>query len=210
MHKFHHTRCARAHTQTMSVDEIVGNLLTVKADYIVHQANCLTVKSHGLAAAIFVKYPAANCYARRTAVAERNLATPETRDKPGTIKIDGRVVHLFAQWAPGRVDAYPSYPAATPAGESAAMRVSWFTLCLTKLEQELVYQCSRPVPGPTKVEVFRTVTVAFPCRIGSDLAGGDWNVYRGMLLEFAQRVQHVAKVLIVRLPTATEKRKREE
>lgn len=173
------------------IREIVGDLLTVEADYIAHQANCVSVGSHGLAAAIFAKWPETDCYARRRAGDRRDVAAPTWRDAPGTIAIYGRVVHMFAQWAPGRVGQYTSYPPPTPHVESKCLRTAWFANCLYCLERDLKRHYQLPNPK---------FVVAFPRLIGCDLAGGDWGDYRALLIDFAWRVRDVANILIVQLP----------
>jgi hypothetical protein len=176
------------------LNEISGDLLTVEADYIVHQANCTTVRAHGLAGAIFAKWPAVDCYARRRADGARNLAIAADRARPGTIEAQGRVVHLFAQWAPGKCGSFASYPAPPSApAETVALRAGWFATALCALEAELAH---RPLPPRGKF------VVAFPRLIGCDLAGGDWAVYRSLLVDFAWRIRSVADVLIVKLPKA--------
>jgi O-acetyl-ADP-ribose deacetylase (regulator of RNase III) len=176
------------------IRETVGDLLTVEADYIVHQANCLTVRPHGLAAAIFAKWPEVDCYTRRRAESgKRNVATAADRPHPGTIQVDSRVVHLFAQWTPGkagRFEAYPMPPSA-PA-ETDALRVGWFANALCALETKLKADYAA---APR----LRKYVVAFPRLIGCDLAGGDWSIYRSLLVDFALRVRAVADVLIVKL-----------
>jgi O-acetyl-ADP-ribose deacetylase (regulator of RNase III) len=159
---------------------IKADLLTVEADYIVHQTNCLCIKHHGIAASIFAKYPESDCYSSRTPIGTRNLATEETRDVPGTVKIVGRVINLFGQWSPGKVGAY-NYPSYNPK-ETSGMRISWFTGGL--------YQIAKKI----KTEA----TIAFPYQIGCGLAGGDWNTYYGMLVEFARRYPRF-KVVICQL-----------
>ena len=74
------------------------------ADAIVHQCNCLAVRSHGLIAKIADKYWWADAYHLRRPE-RRNLAVPEDRMEPGTIEIKKNplgqkpdVIILYAQW----------------------------------------------------------------------------------------------------------------
>ena len=75
---------------------IEGNLLDSEAKYIVHQANCVSKDSAGIARAIFDKYPYSNIYEMRGA-----------RSIPGTLDIRGNgederfVINAFAQYYPG-------------------------------------------------------------------------------------------------------------
>ena len=58
-----------------------------EADAIVHQCNCLAVRSHGLSPRIADKYWWADVYHLRRPERRRNLAVPEDRAKPGYIQI---------------------------------------------------------------------------------------------------------------------------
>jgi len=88
-------------------EEVEGNLLDHPV--VVHQANCLTTRAHGLSAAIAARWPWADCYAARRAVGRRNLAVPADRADPGSIEVRSRdqqtVVALFAQYDYGRPGA---------------------------------------------------------------------------------------------------------
>jgi hypothetical protein len=81
------------------------DLTSVSVDCIVQQGNCLTVKSHGFSKKISEKYPWADVYKQRRVIPNRNLALPEDRGVPGTLKIMKSpqsnvpdVVCLLAQW----------------------------------------------------------------------------------------------------------------
>ena len=67
------------------VDDDITDIRNVHV--IVHQVNCLTVKSHGISAIIAKKYPWTDVNSKRTSIKSRNLATVETRGKPGNVKI---------------------------------------------------------------------------------------------------------------------------
>lgn len=73
------------------VEVVTGDLLTVEADLIVHQCNCVTKRAKGLAAALFAAFPEADVYALRKAKNKRG------KSRPGTVSIHGRVVNLYAQ-----------------------------------------------------------------------------------------------------------------
>ena len=167
---------------------IVGDLLRLAdgADYIVQQCNCLTVKAHGLSEAIFRIYPEADDYKRRRPIGRRNLAIETDRAVPGSISIHHNfIVNLFAQWRPGKIRAgyFSCYPGSDPP-ETSEQRQAWFQMCLDELALRLVG---------------RRVTVAFPYGIGCGLAGGNWEVYRGMLEVFDKNNPEI-DVLVVRLP----------
>ena len=68
---------------TMSVSYHYGCILQIKdVDAIVHQCNCLTVKSHGLSQKISECFPWGDIYSHRTPVRGRNLAVTNHRGKP--------------------------------------------------------------------------------------------------------------------------------
>lgn len=160
-----------------------GDLLQFeKADFIVQQCNCLSVKPHGLAESIARAFPEADTYSKRQAMGSRNLACPKDRAIPGSITIHNRVINMYAQWRPGRIGA--PYFSAYPDGEekeTSLTRQKWFSECLDAISTKLGKEPK---------------TIAFPFKIGCGLAGGDWKVYEKMLQDFAARnPQH--KVVIV-------------
>jgi len=97
---------------------LAGNILDITYGYIVHQCNCRTKNSRGLATQIFQKYPYANIYRY-----QNNLRVP------GNIQITHNVIGLFAQDTPGK-------PNST---ETKELRLQWFIECLTKLQKVNFY-----------------------------------------------------------------------
>lgn len=83
------------------LQEIEANLLECPFTYIVHQCNCRSAKSKGLAQDLFANFPHANCY---------NGPATTTR-RPGEVQIcaDGPriVVNVFGQDKPGGVTPKP-------------------------------------------------------------------------------------------------------
>jgi hypothetical protein len=139
---------------------IRGDLLNSKEQYIAHQCNCIGTKGYGLSSKIFKKFPGSNVYSNRT-----------SPDIPGTIKVKGRIINMFAQYSVGK----PTKK------ETTTMRQKWFSDCLDKIAL---------ISGIT--------SIAFPWMIGSGLAGGDWTVYSKMLDEFAIRNSTI-RVVVYRL-----------
>lgn len=163
-----------------------GDLLTyTKADFIVQQCNCLTVKSHGLAESIARIFPDADTYSKRKPIGARNLSVPEDRGTPGSISIHKKVINMYAQWRPGRIGApyFSSYPE-SPQPETVQTRQKWFRECLEIISHSLG---SEPK------------TLAFPFQIGCGLAGGDWKVYQQMLEEFAAKNPQFKVVIITKI-----------
>lgn len=162
-----------------------GDLLSVEADFIVQQCNCLTVRAHGLSDSI-ARALGVDPYATRRAVGRRNLAIEADRSVPGTIQVAGRVVNLFGQWRPGAIGTpyFDSYPESPDGRETAALRLQWFRAGLAALKRRIdCAQCA--------------VTVAFPFQIGCGLAKGKWSDYEAAIASFAASLPN-ATVLIVR------------
>lgn len=176
---------------------VTGDLLD-QPDFIAQQCNCLTVRGHGLAAAIARRFPAADCYARRRALGRRNLAVVEDRATPGTAALDGRVLHLFGQWRPGptRTSYWLAYPECLARIETAEARLDWFRAALVDALRLL------PPDGRS--------TIAVPTLIGCGLAGGDWTAYLAALTEYEAAHADRVEIVVVQLPppAPAEKRKR--
>jgi O-acetyl-ADP-ribose deacetylase (regulator of RNase III) len=150
------------------IEIVHGDLLDSKEKYIAHQCNCLTTNSAGAALAIFTKYPYSNTY--------ENRVDP---DEPGTIQImgDGQeqryVINMLAQYYPGK----PKYPDSILDGIKA--RQKHFHICLLKI-----------------AKIKDLTSIAFPWKIGCNLAGGDWEYYFGTLKNFATYVEATQKAKV--------------
>lgn len=114
----------------MSIEIIQGDILLTKIKCIVHQCNCVTTTSKGLANAIFNKYKEANDY------------KTHKHGKPGTIhihNIDNKIIiNMFAQRYPGRSrsDGQKTY------------REMLFQKCLDQIGQSSI---SREIAFPYKI-----------------------------------------------------------
>jgi len=98
------------------VRTVAGSVLEADTTYIVHQCNCRTRSSRGLATAVFARWPAANTYADRFVRV------------PGSVDIRcGRIVNLYGQDRPGG----PSRD------ETAEQRLTWFRDALAELAQRI-------------------------------------------------------------------------
>ena len=121
-----------------------GNLLNSSAKYIAHQTNCLSTGSAGLAKSIFNRFPNTNVYKHRAE--NRNL-----NDNPGNIVItpkyddtiepdheSGYVIHMMAQYAPGKSNNecihFTDRFTFMPEYESERARLYWFESCLEQIE----------------------------------------------------------------------------
>jgi len=151
---------------------VTGSIFDSKEKYIVHQTNCITTRSAGIAKEIFDRYSYANLYSNRI--------KPDT---PGTIIVRGNgldqryVIGLMGQYYPGK----PKYPDAELDGIIA--RKKYFHKALMAIAR---------IPD--------LESVAFNWRIGCKLAGGDWEYNLGTITNFAKYVDEKfgTKVVIYR------------
>ena len=160
----------------MDLKVIEGNLLDSPEQYICHQCNCLTTHSAGIAHSIFLTFPWSNIYIERE--------SPEIKHHLDEIHIRGNgqefrfVINMMAQYYPGTA-RYPD-----SAKDGIERRKKAFQECLGKIS------------GIADLK-----SIAFPWKIGCNLAGGDWNEYRHMIREFADANPNL-KVRVYRLPGA--------
>jgi hypothetical protein len=160
--------------------ETVGDMFDVGADVIVHQINCLTVRPHGLSEILKLKYPYSDRYGQRRPTSPGgNLAIPQDRDKPGTIAVmkpspsfaNGPViVGILGQFEMGKPFAYKRVHGSDIPEDSAAQRQVWFAQGLQALAKWILEN-----PGAN--------VIVFPKFIGCGLAGGDWKVYRELIVQ---------------------------
>jgi hypothetical protein len=110
----------------------------------------------------------------------------ESRGVPGTIKIFDQhgftsVICLQAQWDYGRYDK--SFQRnISPHTDSEANRQEWFKQCLDEI-------------GLTPYH-----KIAFPFKIGCELAGSSWTVYNKMLKEFSKTHEKEVVIIVPRNP----------
>lgn len=160
-----------------------GDLLQATEQYIAHQSNCISTKSHGLSKKIALAFPHADAYSFRKSISGRNLAIESDRPDPGTIQVYGdgsadrrHVISMFAQYAMGKPFTY-SNSSRQWNDDDYAHRAEWFKSCLKRIGD------------------LRASSVAFPYYIGCDLAGGDWSVYLQALSDFAAQHPETSVVL---------------
>src|SRR5271169_146147 len=153
-----------------------GDVLTSKEDYIVHQCNCITTTSAGIARVIGSKFPYAAPYSnRRPNPSNPSRCLAEDISKPGTIQVwrsptgdTPNFIGLYAQYDPGK-----------PSGEdSESARQEWFRYCLTLIEK-----------------VSGVKSIAMPWQIGCGLAGGNWKVYEEMIREWSEKHPDILVVI---------------
>lgn len=145
----------------MKFQEYQGNLLEVEVDVIAHQCNCTGQGAAGLAYYVFERYPEVNDYLDNPKPMRfTTVSLRETVD--GTCKA---VANMWTQFWPGG-------PQVAPSLDDESMRLIAFERALSLLAEEMGQR--------------NYTSVAFPCRYGSDLAGGDWATYRAMIQKFAR------------------------
>lgn len=155
------------------INIVYGSILDAKEKYIAHQCNCLTTGSAGVAKLIFERFPYSDTYSSRT-----------DADVPATIKILGNgddqryVINMFGQYYPGK----PKYPDATLDG--------------TKTRERYFHQCLMKVINIPELE-----SIAFPYKIGCNLAGGNWNNYFGTLENFSKYAEDDDVTTTIYCPT---------
>jgi len=148
--------------------------------FVVQQCNCLTLKPHGKSEGIVRAHPETGPYKNRVSGGQRT-AKEECRGIPGTLHVAGNVVCFLAQWRPGKPDSsyFRRYPESEPP-ETTEQREKWFQECLDRLGE----MCQEPV------------AIAFPDRIGCQMAGGNWNRYEKMISRFAASLPEGSRVHI--------------
>ena len=176
----------------------------MEAKGIVQQCNCVTMKAAGLALRLSEKYEYCQPYAHRRRCPEHRTCTEVSlQSEPGTFSIsrarnenhmphqwNGRgdiivnqdepwIFNVFGQFEAGKVEnitrlewrgKLPERWGTTT--ETYELRLLWFGKCLNDMAH-----LGHPLPSP----------LAFPEFIGCDRAGGDWEKYLDLILDFAGR-----------------------
>ena len=131
----------------MTITILEDNILNSNEEYILHNCNCVSKYSKGLAKIIFDKYKYSNTYLYRK---ENSI--------PGTIDIMGNknknqrlVINLYGQYYPGKYNN---------SNDSYENRLKWFKQGLDKV---------------SKIENIKSI--AIPYNIGSGLAEGNFEDY---------------------------------
>lgn len=173
---------------TMPLSTENGDLLNSAAFVIVHQTNCVTRRSHGLAASVFRKWPATDIYRERGG-SSPNISSICDRGVPGSLIIKKRdsnkfVANLMGQVAPGKPGAWAARYQIDPQTDTAERRLQYFKNGLDELRKFVVDR--------------NITTVAMPWMIGCGLAGGDWAKYQQIIEDFANDLKS-CKVTLYKL-----------
>lgn len=146
----------------MSLHLVEYDIFATGAKYIAHQCNSVSKGSAaGIARVIFDKYPYADIYKDR-----KEDSVPGTIDIAGDGMFYRGIINMFSQYYPGKGQDDPSK------FDCYADRKKWFHQCLMAI-----------------ADIKDLHSVAFPFRIGCNLAGGDWNWYEQKLNKFADYVE---------------------
>jgi hypothetical protein len=161
------------------ISTIYKNLLKSSEELIVQQCNCVSINAKGLSKSISDTFPYGNIYTERKCIDNKNIATIESRDIPGSVRIkrphiQGPIIaFLMAQWNIGKPGQkyYNKEKDMDKYDDTAQNRLIWFTKCLNKLGKWCILNNIK--------------TVGFPYKIGCGLAGGSWNLYLDKITIFA-------------------------
>ena len=169
---------------------IQGDLLDGNWSHIIQQCNCLVVYPHGLSKSIADRYYYANIYSLRMPQGSRNLATEQTRGTPGTIVVAEPpagsqapiVFNFMAQYEMGKPLKYQRVH--NEIVDNAQNREKWFVACLLAMEM-------------TGIKKYNIKVLAFPDHIGCGLAGGNWEHYKKMIDDFAERIKSQGVIVCI-------------
>jgi O-acetyl-ADP-ribose deacetylase (regulator of RNase III) len=172
----------------MSFTTVKGDILTFKCDAIVQQTNCLTTTSFGLSSSIGKRFGVMPYNIRKESDV-KNIAVDKDIGVPGTIETyevnstAKYVVCINGQYQPSTPNKIYKYRQAATQNkvmESFKIREGWFNQGLVELA--------------TWVLENKLTSVAFPFKIGSGLAGGDWGQYLNMIYNFHKELNKKSKV----------------
>jgi len=156
-----------------------SNLLESDAQYIVHQANCVTWKAAHLAYDIFKKFPYADIYEERY---QKVMKDHNYTDKPGMIMIRGDgneqryVIAILGQKFPGKP------------------RAAEFEIDSFKKRQDYFFSGLQEI-----AKISNLKSIAFPWGIGCGAAGGNWKFYHNLIDKFSNHLGKNVEVSINKL-----------
>jgi len=140
----------------MSVTIIKDTIFNSNEDYIAHQCNCVSITSKGLAMLIFEKYPFANTYINRKGIP----SVLGSIDAWKTNSNQPGIINMYSQYYPGKSQFD---------NDSKEIRLLSFQKCLNYIK-----------------EIPYIKSIAFPYNIACGLAGGNWEDYLSLIIQFAQ------------------------
>ena len=164
---------------------------------ICQQCNCITLRPHKLSADMVLKFGSyTNSYGRRTPrnkMSNCNIASVDTRPKPGTIEFCKGVpcvANLFGQFFFGKPsdtkqcyfdNSSDDHMEMGIRNDKSSNREAYFKSCLDRLHYDLVNI-------HTDID-----TVIFPYEIGCGAACGNWKIYENFINQFAGKLKNEKK-----------------
>ncbi len=142
------------------------SLLDADTKYIMHQCNCVTKHSKGIANAIFNEFPWANTYAKRNIPSVRGRI-----DVLGNGINERFVINAYIQYHPGK----PSIDKTIEKDrkiDSYQNRLFYLEKCLQRIET---------IPD--------LKSIGIPSEMGCRLAKGLWSDYLSIIEDFAKRIK---------------------
>ena len=152
---------------------IQGSVLDTNEEYVLQQCDCISTQASNLDADYKKEFPWADVYGERTPMnGWRNVATMDTRGKPGDIKVfpsgneEPNIIAMFSQNCPGRpftgINKTKRFK-----DDTEENRLKWFEECLNKIS-ELKPRC-----------------LALPDKLGCFRNGANWDSYSDKIQEFS-------------------------
>jgi hypothetical protein len=161
----------------MIIKTVQGSVLDTVEEYVLQQCDCISTQATNLDADYKREFAWADVYGEENRAPMngfRNLATPDTRGKPGEIQIfpsgneEPNIVAMYCQYCPGRpftgINKKMRFK-----NDTYENRLQWFVECLKKVGEI--------TPKPQ--------SIALPDKLGCYRNGGDWNIYSDKIQEFA-------------------------
>ena len=150
-----------------------SDLLLSDCNIICHQINCTSTTWSGFAKVLFEKYPETNLYSNPKIKRDMGKVYLNIINKNLTI------IHLAGQRNPGKVDIDST---------KYQVRKESFKMSLEKLAQYCM-----------KLNPVKITKIGFPYLIGCGLAGGIWDEYFEMLLNFETNLVNKNNNFVVEL-----------
>lgn len=170
------------------------DICKTECKYILQQGNCITVNPKGLSLALEKAFPGSCPYRyREPIIPGGNICKERDRPKVGTIHVsypesrgtdreEPVIITIFGQYSYGKPSDRSNFTFnKTYSNDAYFLRKTYFHSGLEEIKKIL--------PKDEKVEI------AVPYGIGCGLAGGVWEDYEKMLIEFENEVENVEIVL---------------
>lgn len=148
-----------------SINLIKGNILDSKDQCIIHQGNCESSYAKGLAKSIFDKFPYADVYSRVRTPGTCIIVKPEDVKSSNNQSHKPVVACIFGQCNRGKPSATDSYE----------QRKKWFSEGLEHFHKQ----------------ASDIKSIAIPWGIGCGLAGGEWEDYLRLIIDFFKGKNYV-------------------